>query len=769
MYVLIAGAGLIIATGGATNAYSQIFVLVFTGLYLLILPPKYLPEKWIVRSFLALMAWVVISTWVPMPFPCATDWLKAHQPGLIVSNSVSAQPWLSTEKSLFLLCAVAWFFIVMDRPINHFGRVKCMIFLTWILSVFGAITVVGIILGFKHPLSWDTHRFSFFPNYNQSGMMLAIGGILAMGMIIRTIKRRDWRVVFFMLCFGLCAFAITLGMSRSSFLALIVGCVLSFLLALEEKNFKFYLKLGIPFFLVLIAIFISYSGPLLNEFLALVKSGGVKEEFRVWIFIDSLRLIAHFPVFGVGLGNFRYFLPFFQKDVHTIQSIYHPESDFLWLWSELGLIGLIIVSFGIYTLFKRLDPVDIVKTKGSRVVGFLAIGIFVIINLFEVSGHRLGTLFLVIVLYGLTQPDTALLRKSRVLPILSRICAVLMLVGAGIWTVKKLDAQTVTRDDIVKQSELSLSEFVGARKIEQAIGQIDGWLIRYPMMYQLYSLRGRLALNANHPIDEVDTDFRRSQFLMPIRWKPFIFNGIFIHEADFDIALDYWRKGLAVAGDDAKEAFKTITRYVSKDLYPGLRDLVYTYPSLKYYYYAGMRYDSARFAREFGLELAVNPELKGFSKTRRQLLLWKYTGITGADVLQQLVSRHPVLAEENWMLQALLAENSGDYEEACKLSFMNIPPVDMIDLTGGRVLSFIRTEYLLDSEDPLKVIAMIQKQTNDGFYSEALVTIRVALKKGIENDYLDYTFANTLYKLDKYEEAWGHYKKIIANLLPWEY
>ena len=767
MYVLIIGVALILATGGGTNPYSQILILVFTGIYLLVVPPKHLPDKWIVRACLALLAWVAISTWVPMPFHCATDWLKEHQPGLIESGSVSAQPWLSTEKSLFLICALAWLFIVLDRPINHYGRVKCMVLLNWVLAILGLVTIVGIIVGFKHPLSWETHRFSFFTNYNQSGMMLAMAGILSMGMIIRTVKRRDWKVIFFMMSFGVSAFAITLGMSRSSFLALTVGCILNFILALEGKNFRFYLKLGIPFFLVLIAVFVSYSGTLLDEFMNLVKSGGITEEFRVWIFIDSLRLISHFPVFGVGLGNFRYFLPFFQESVNTVHSIYHPESDFLWLLSELGLVGVIIVSAGIYLLFRRLDPRDILRTKGSRLIGLLALGLFLLINLFEVSGHRLGTILLVCIFYGLTQPETAILRKSRVLPVLSRVCAVLMLVIAGFWTVRKFNNDTVTRDDVMRQSEQSLNEYLGDRNIEDAISQIDGWLSHYPMMYQLHSLRGRLALNAGHPIDEVDTDFRRSQFLMPIRWRPFIYNGIFIHEADFDAALDYWRAGIRVAKDDAKDAFRTITSYVSKDLYPGLRDLVYTYPSLKYFYFSGMKFDSARFVREFGLELAINPELNGFNPDQKRVLLWKYIDIVGVPVLRQLVTRYPHLADEDWRFQALLAADDENYEEACSIARKNVPPVEMIDLTDGRVLNFIRTEYLRDSDDPLKGIAMIQKQISDGFYEDACITIQIVLNKNVKRDYLEYELALVYDKLGRYEESWALFKKTISNPIRW--
>jgi hypothetical protein len=768
MLGLIVGISLIILSGGGTNDFSLIFILIFTGGYLLFFPSRHLPGKGIVRVISALLAWVLISTWVPMPFPCATSWLKHIDPALVSSSSVSAQPILSSEKAVYLICGLAWLFLVLDKPLNHYYRVKCMVFLTWTLSALGLIALLGVVLHFQHPFTWGTHRFSFFPNHNQNGAVLAMSGILAMGMIIRTTKKRDWRVVLFMACFGILTFSITMGMSRSAVIILAVGCLLGVFLALEEKNFRFYLKLGVPFFLILIAVFIMYSGNLLNEFLLLVKSGGVKEEFRVWIYYDAFRLIAHFPIFGVGLGNFRYFFPLIQENVDTLQSIYHPESDLLWLWSELGILGVGIVTTGIVLLFKRLDPIDIVKTKGSRLVGLLVFGLFIFAGLFEVSGHRLGTCLLAIVFYGLSQPETATLNRSRVLPILCRVCAVAMLLLATVWIQMKVDKQPFTSDDMKEYAALPVKEIIAGREINDVINEVDKRLARYPLMHQLYILRGRLAINADRAIPEIDTDFKRSQFLMPIRWQPFIYHGIFVHSIDFDLAMSYWEKGIGIAKQDKRDAFLLITRYISADLYSRLRDLVYTYPSLKYTYFVGMNSNPKGFSRELSLELAMNPELEGLSLLQKKTLLWKYTEINGHAALKRLVERHPVLADENWTVRAQVEAGSENYEEACRLAILNYPEFDMIDLTGGRTLNIIRTEYLLDPDDPLKVIAMIQKQESNGFYKDELITIEVAFRKGIRNEFLDYKLARLYFNLGNYEESWIRFNRIISKSITWD-
>ena len=766
VYSLIISVALVIVSGGATHEYSQAFLLLLTGGLLVCFPVRKLPERRIMFVLFGLLLWMLISTWLPFPFHTAADWMANKRPDLSAGEGISAQPLLSSEKIIFFFVGLVWLLMLIQRPMNHYRRLSVMQWVVWTVAILALITVYCGVMKIQHPFTWGTHRFSFFPNHNQSGAVFALGGILTFGFMVRAMKKREWEMIAYIAAMAAISLALMLGMSRSSIIVMLGGCLIYFLLTIERKNFRFYLKLGIPVALVFIASFALYGGKLLDEFVGLLSTGGVGEEIRVHIWVDASRMALTFPIFGVGLGNFRYFFPYFMNSASTPQSIFHPESDFLWVWTELGLVGLLLVVVGVVLLLARLDLKDLYRSKGIRLTGFVAICMFLLASLIEVSGHRLGTAMIALLVYGLIQPEHAKLYTIGFLSWVSRVVGALFLLLGGVWIFFMATHRPITSSEVLDLSREDLTEIYNTVPEDSIETIIDNWLRRYPMAASLHNLKGIQAVTAGNTARAIE-GFDAAHALNPVWWKPYINHGIYIYRLDFDTALRYWRSGLQLAGDRNIEAFKFVADRLPPERIAELRDLTFGDRDLQFFYFAKLRNMSVDFSKELGLELAINPELNGFSSEQKQALLWRFSQINGPMMLQRLLDRYPSLGTENWSIRSVVRAGQGMFKDASRLAVMNYPEPEMIDLTKSRTLTAIRTDYLLDSTDPLKVIALVQQQKAIGNYNDAMITLEVSRGKGVKHPYLDYQLALVYFHLGKYEEAWKKFETIINNSIDW--
>ncbi len=107
---------------------------------------------------------------------------------------------------------------------------------------------------------------------------------------------------------------------------------------------------------------------------------------RVSTYRSMLPMLKHYPILGVGWGNFRYLYPrYVPKDYDGVSSSGHAHNDWLEAGAELGLLGggLIFMAFGIF-LFKMVCIW--LKRKDSFAVG---VGIGTIGGLLAMGFHSL--------------------------------------------------------------------------------------------------------------------------------------------------------------------------------------------------------------------------------------------------------------------------------------------------------------------------------------------------------------------------------------------
>jgi hypothetical protein len=109
----------------------------------------------------------------------------------------------------------------------------------------------------------------------------------------------------------------------------------------------------------------------------------------------------------------------------------HPESDWLWFWTELGWPAVVLTIVGIAMFVSRVFPLRVGTNQGYRLATLIAALLFAINGIVDVSGHQVGTVFAAIFLFGLSLHRPLCLKRSQWISILFRFVG-LVLFAAGL-------------------------------------------------------------------------------------------------------------------------------------------------------------------------------------------------------------------------------------------------------------------------------------------------------------------------------------------------
>lgn len=119
---------------------------------------------------------------------------------------------------------------------------------------------------------------------------------------------------------------------------------------------------------------------------SIVKPGGDRGRFGLWD--GTLDMIADHPVAGVGLGNWEYVYPRYDRgrQIRAASSPHRPHNDILWIWSETGTVGLIAYLALLLALGRRAilalrhthegPDVAVVLSAVASMIAYLGVGMF---------------------------------------------------------------------------------------------------------------------------------------------------------------------------------------------------------------------------------------------------------------------------------------------------------------------------------------------------------------------------------------------------------
>jgi O-antigen ligase len=150
---------------------------------------------------------------------------------------------------------------------------------------------------------------------------------------------------------SICLIIIALGLlvfiqTKAVLLAIVMGGGISMIILFNNLKIKKGIKIGSIISSLFILILLGYLGK--NKLTLLSNNDTVQERILLWT--NTWQMIKENPITGVGGGNWQLFFPKFglQNFMQTnylisdgYTTFQRPHNDFLWIWSELGILALL--------------------------------------------------------------------------------------------------------------------------------------------------------------------------------------------------------------------------------------------------------------------------------------------------------------------------------------------------------------------------------------------------------------------------------------------
>lgn len=758
---------LIILFGGGHHAPALGLALFFPGLMLCFGPGLRSLGPWVDRSALAcLLVWLTafLPLWMAGPEPWRETARAAYELSLGGLHTVQAR--ISLEGWLLVLAGFAWLYAAGGWRINRTGRRRLMFWVCCGAALFAGGAIWGNLTSARYPGAEDATAFSYFPNRNQTANFLALAGVVGFGYAMEGLRTRKLVHLAGLLATGLCLYALVLGVSRAGVILYFLGIFIWFLFRLKGSRVSPVLKLGLPLVLVFFSFFITSNQRTLERVATFVTSPESWEEtFRLSLYRDSLGMIAEAPWIGHGIGNFHAVFPQYRDLSRNSQQVRHPESDLFWLTAEGGLLALACGAAFLAAYLWRCRGAARGGGGPARVTALVAVLVFLVHSLVDVSGHRPGTLYFAILFAALARPSRArapALGKPRVQRGLG---AVLMLAGL-LWFLGGLLGFPVYSGTAKRLHEQRAERAVGMEDYPGAADAIEDWLEVRPMDWRAYVRRAQIELSANGDFSAAARDFRRARFLEPVLGAVTLAEGYAWLPYDAGRAVSAWRSTLYRELGGKEGAYHRMLR-AARDRPELLEAMIALSTTLDPDYRVALLgwLKGDRLMREIRKELARNPTLEHFDDASRAVILQRWISEGDLAEAEAFLEAHGDRIDRSWWFWSLLRRNQARFEEAIQQVRRAVPAesIPEVDVDAGSIERLERT-FLASSRDVAKGTALLKTYVEMEDYARALeVADRLA---GMSNPpaYALYWRAESLYRLGDFIESWDAFEIYVSRL-----
>src|SRR6266436_9577710 len=391
--------------GGTTQKWEEGLIITILALYLLVRPPRFSLGALtnVVLLILFILAAVALfpARWFFQPEWRAT---LVNNFGIQLPSTLTPQPWITLGCLVSFTAGLSWLYIVFTQDLElREVRVQLRLF-TGGIALLAAICI-ALYLARTTLLFWNNDQsFGPFPNRNQTGALFALAAIVILACAQDDLRKRRKRWIVWILALVLIGTAIILNFSRTGVAILMAGSAfwLGTLAFKQRSPWRLALGISLSLLLLLLTAVLLFGGQTLERFhLHDFSSADISSNLRWQIFYDTLRLVRNSPWCGIGFGNFEPIFAIFRDASLGGTRALHPQSDWLWFWAELGWPALVLIIAGITLLVSRAFPLRAGTNQGYRLAALIAVLLFAIDGIVDVSGHQVGTAFAAVFLLGL--------------------------------------------------------------------------------------------------------------------------------------------------------------------------------------------------------------------------------------------------------------------------------------------------------------------------------------------------------------------------------
>ncbi|NJK91177.1 MAG: O-antigen ligase family protein [Blastochloris sp.] len=314
--------------------------------------------------------------------------------GIELGSAVSPQPWLSLDHGGWVMLGLLWLMFAAEVTPTAEQRHGLLRWFGVGAILFSVLVLLVHYLGLEVPGWQSPKKLGPFESRNLLSSFLSLALLILMALFTYDMRKR-FRLAMLWLGGGAVVFyLLVLNFSRS-------GLVLIFLGGLIWVGLNFKSGVGMTrltkillALMVMASAFLLFGGETLERFNTLWRgsedSASLIQVGRGVIQKDTLKMIQDQPWLGVGLGNFDAVFPQYREALKTESFIVHPESDWLWVWAEMGVFGLAAFVLVAVAWWREVWPLSHGTDKHFRSACAVAVMMGVIHGFVDVPWHRLG-------------------------------------------------------------------------------------------------------------------------------------------------------------------------------------------------------------------------------------------------------------------------------------------------------------------------------------------------------------------------------------------
>ena len=445
----------------------------------------------------------------------------------------------------------------------------------------------------------------------------------------------------------------------------------------------------------------------------------------------------------------------FRKESIAELTVLHPESDWLWLWSEAGWPALALILLGAILVLRRVLPLQEGTNQRYRFAALIAALIFATHGLVDVSGHRVGTAYTGLLLLGLALYRPLQLQPSVSIKVFFRLMGGLLLIIGTAWALTAKTNLLVPGGAGVWRAKRLASSLYEARNFKETISITSRALEWAPLDWNLYFRRALAEVGDNKTSDAL-TDFRRARFLEPVAYELPRDEGTAWLTSQPTLAATAWRDALRKAGRKRPEVFASmLTSAAMNNQEVGriLEEFGLSEPDLALTYVG--RLSGPAFRTGILKILERDPNLQTLNEPQKLAFfdLWAERG--DLEELGRRVEQHPQWLNYAWLGMAKFSAQRKDFRAAYDLTQRFGEAVAMPRLSNSESLPELEKRYKTNPDNFTVGFTLYHAQMQNGRFDDALNTARHFSERSTSPAYFHYLEAQAWAAKQDWERAWS--------------
>ena len=413
-----------VASGAPKQGFYGIIFLSI-GILVAIFPPSFVIPRWL--NFGLLLFFISLSTsLLPRSFGSKQSWrIKLESLGLETGSLITPHPAATIESLIIVFSVILIGLCSLGHRISRDSFLKITTFFVVAVAIYSGISM--LFLKYEWQWQWDpNNQFGFFANRNHMATLMVMGSLAGVGSLFIYLKKSNWAAftITLMSTSIICWAILGYSISRAG-LILFISFQMIWFLCVGKKHLNYKLVTSFLILFTLAVILFVLSDTHLEKRLdklvnprssnSKILSDEAKDNYksilglRKYIHLDTYNMIKSEPWTGTGLGTYEFIFPFYKKestffnDVVSSSSVLHPESNWLDLTSQAGILSaitcLIIILAVIFSTAKRNK-----KSRSWLLVVSCLLSVICLLThgFIDVPGQKIGITLCGILLIGIT-------------------------------------------------------------------------------------------------------------------------------------------------------------------------------------------------------------------------------------------------------------------------------------------------------------------------------------------------------------------------------